>query len=59
MFVNWLNGGEAPPNGLDDNIQCCALLFAAIVSAHTGQTVDVQWFLERNLKAVVPASGAL
>ena len=58
MFVNWLNGGAAPPNALDDNIQCCALLFAAIKSAHTGQIVDVQGFLEKNLKAVEPASGA-
>jgi len=52
MFVNWLNGGEAPPNTLDDNIQCCALLFAAIESAHTGQPVDVQNFLQKNMKAV-------
>ena len=52
LFVNWLNGGDAPPNTLDDNIQCCALLFAAIESAHTGQVVDVQEFLQTNLQAV-------
>jgi predicted dehydrogenase len=52
IFVNWLNGGEAPPNTLDDNIQCCALLFAAVESAHTGQPVDVQEFLRKNMKAV-------
>ena len=50
LFVNWLNGGEAPPNTLDDNIQCCALLFAAIESAHTGQVIQVQAFLEKNMK---------
>ena len=49
LFVNWLNGGSAPPNTLDDNIQCCALLFAAIESAHTGRTVDVQEFLSKAL----------
>ena len=52
LFVKWLDGGDAPPNTLDDNIQCCALLFAAIESAHTGQVVDVQDFLNENMKAV-------
>ena len=52
MFVNWLNGGDAPPNTLQDNIQCCALLFAAIESAHTGRAIDVQDFLRTNMKAV-------
>lgn len=46
LFVNWLNGGEAPPNTLDDNLQCAALLFAAIESAHTRSIVDVQAFLK-------------
>jgi hypothetical protein len=49
LFVNWLNGGEPPPNTLDDNIQCCALLFAAIESAHTGRVIDVQAFLRANV----------
>ncbi len=52
LFVNWVNGGETPPNSLDDNIQCAALLFAAIESAHTGKIVPVQEYLERHLKAV-------
>ena len=51
-FVHWLNGGDAPPNSLDDNIQCCALLFAAIESSHTGNVIDVEDFLQTNLKAV-------
>ncbi|HUT31974.1 MAG TPA: hypothetical protein VNE39_00725 [Planctomycetota bacterium] len=49
MFVDWLNGGPEPPNSLDDNLQCAALLFAAIESAHTGQVVDVQEFLKREM----------
>jgi len=52
LFANWLAGGEAPPNTLEDNIQCCALLFAAIESAHTGRVIDVQEFLQTNLAAV-------
>ena len=46
MFVEWINGKEQPPNNLDDNLQCCALLFAAIESAHTGMPVQVQEFLK-------------
>ena len=49
LFLNWLAGGPAPPNTLDDNIQCAALLFAAIESAHTGKVVDVQEFLRRRV----------
>ena len=52
MFAKWLDGGDPPPNTLEDNIQCCTLLFAAIESAHTGQVVDVQDFLQTNMKAV-------
>ena len=50
LFVNWLGGGEAPPNTLDDTIQCAALLLAAIESAHSRTIVDVQQFLQRHLK---------
>ena len=51
MFCDWLDGGEAPPCHLDDEIQCMALLFAAIESAHTGKPVDVQAYLKQNLDA--------
>jgi len=50
MFCDWLRGGPPPPTHLDDNIQCAALLFAAIESAHTGKVVDVQTFLEKHLR---------
>jgi len=46
QFVDWINGGEAPENTLEDNIQCAALTFAAIESAHTGQVIDVQKYLK-------------
>jgi predicted dehydrogenase len=51
QFVDWLSGGPEPPNSIRDNIQCCALLFAAIESAHTKAPVDVQAFLRRHLDA--------
>lgn len=51
-FVNWLNGGPPPPNSLDDNIQCAALMCAAIESAHTKRVVDVQEFLCGHMRKV-------
>lgn len=52
LFVDWINGGPAPVNTLEDNIQCAALTFAAVESAHTGCTVDVQDYLRRKMGAV-------
>ena len=50
MFCDWLLGDRADhPADLDDNIQCMALLFAAIESAHSGQVVDVQEYLRRHI----------
>ena len=33
LFCQWLLGGAEPPNSLEDNIQCAALLFAALESS--------------------------
>lgn len=52
LFCNWLNGGPEPPNSLEDNIHCAALLFAAVESAHTGRPVDVPAFLAESLAAL-------
>jgi hypothetical protein len=49
LFCKWLNGAPAPPNNLDDNIQCAALLFAAVESAHSSKIVDVQEFLDTHM----------
>jgi len=49
QFIDWLEGGEAPPNSLDDNIQTTALQYAAIESGLTGKVVDVQQFLSDHL----------
>jgi predicted dehydrogenase len=49
MFCDWLCGGPTPPNHLGDNLQCIALLFAAIESAHTHAPVDVQAYLQKHL----------
>ena len=51
LFVKWLHGGEEPPNTLEDNIHCAALLFAAVESAHSGQPVNVPQFLRAALEA--------
>lgn len=52
LFVKWLTEDRRPPNTIDDNMQCAALLFAAVQSAHTGGVVDVQHFLKGHLKRV-------
>jgi predicted dehydrogenase len=52
LFVKWIAGGEAPPNSLDDNIHCAALLFAAVESAHTRKPVDVPEYLRAKMDAV-------
>lgn len=49
QFCDWLNGGPEPATRLEDNIQCCALLFAAVESAHSGSPVDVQEYLRNSL----------
>jgi hypothetical protein len=54
LFLDWLEGGVEPPNSLEDNIQCAALQFAALESAHSGLPVDVQEFLARHLREVDP-----
>ena len=54
LFCDWLNGGEAPPNDLDDNIQCAALLFATVESAHSGRVVNVQDFLKSRMEKETP-----
>jgi predicted dehydrogenase len=52
MFCDWLGGSrEDHPANLDDNMQCTALLFAAIESAHSGEVIDVQDYLRRHLEA--------
>jgi predicted dehydrogenase len=56
LFVHWLVGGPEPPNSLDDNIQCAALLFAAIESAHTGKIINVQEYLASQLGEPRPVS---
>lgn len=50
LFINWVNGGKEPENSIEDNIQCAALLYAAVESAHTGKTVDVQDFLKQHME---------
>jgi predicted dehydrogenase len=41
-FLDWLDGGPAPATCLEDNIRTAAMVFGAIESARTGQTVDVE-----------------
>ena len=51
-FLDWLDGGPTPLSVLDDNIRTAAMIFGALDSARTGQTVDVQAMVDA---ALVPA----
>lgn len=56
-FVDWVGGRrDGHPTSLDDNLQCMALLFAAIQSAETGQVVDVQALLRASQVAAAAES---
>lgn len=41
QFLDWLDGGVAPPTAIDDNIKSAAMLFGAIEASATSQVVDV------------------
>jgi hypothetical protein len=47
QFLNWLSSGPEMVTTVDDNINCCAMVFAAIESAHSGKPVNINEFLQR------------
>ena len=50
LFCDWVTGARADhPTSVEKNLQSCALLFAALESAHSGQPVDVQAFLANHI----------
>ena len=51
QFCDWLNGGPAPVTTVTDNLQCVAMVFAAVEASRTGRTVDVQQFLAEHMSA--------
>jgi predicted dehydrogenase len=51
-FVHWLDGGAPMETNVEDNLQSVALVFAAIESSRTGQSVRVQEFLEQTRREV-------
>lgn len=56
LFCDWLQGKrDDHPTAVADNLQCAALLFAAVESTHSGRPVDVQEFLQRHLNHATPA----
>ncbi len=57
QFCDWVAGRRADhPTEVGDNLQCAAMVFAAIESSRTGQPVDVQAFVERHLGEPAPPS---
>lgn len=51
-FVRWLNGGEPMETNVQDNLQSVALVFSAVASSHSGQSVRVQELLAETQQAV-------
>ena len=52
LFCDWVSGArDDHPTSVQDNMQACALLFATLESAHTGEPVDVQAFLADHVRA--------
>lgn len=49
-FVRWLDGGDPPKTMYEENLQCCALTYAAIESVRTGQVIDVQEYLKQHME---------
>ena len=48
MYCDWLLGTrESHPTRIEDNIQCAAMVFAAVESAHTHKPVEVQEYLRQ------------
>ncbi len=45
QFVQWLDGGPPMATNIADNLQSVALIFAAIESSRTGQSIKVQEML--------------
>ncbi len=52
QFLDWQDGGPAAPTNLEDNMQCCALTFAAVESLRTGNPVNVQEYLAKFMSAI-------
>ena len=51
-FAKWLDGGPPMETNAEENLQSIALIFAAIESSRRGQPVDVQTFLNDQVKRV-------
>jgi predicted dehydrogenase len=47
QFVDWLEGGDPMPTHVEANLESMALVFAAIESAESGESVAVRDVLER------------
>lgn len=59
QFVDWIAGGPEPKNTLHNHMHVMAAVFGAVESAHTGKAIDVDDYLQRNLKAIPKGSVTL
>ncbi len=54
-FLEWLDDGPPPETTLEDNMRTAAMIFGAIESARTGQTVDVEQMVSSAIELTPPA----
>jgi len=55
QFAQWRDGGPPMETRVEENVQACALIFAAIQSQATGLPVDVQEFIGSRASATAVA----
>ena len=59
LFCDWVAGRRQDhPTNVEDNLQCTAMVFAAIESSRSGAPVDVQEFLRRHREQARAAAAA-
>ena len=54
-FLEWLDDGPPPETTVEDNMRTAAMIFGAIESARTGQTVDVAAMVSSATELTPPA----
>ena len=55
QFLNWLDAGHPMATNVEDNLQSVAMIFGAIESSRTGQSVQVQELLRKTRQEVEAA----
>jgi predicted dehydrogenase len=58
QFLDWLDGGPAPPTVVEDNLKSAAMLFGAIQASASNQAIDVAAMVAQAQAASTAATAA-